>query len=310
MNKVTRLTGAKIKGSGAVRPTVVARPKPRKPQLNGKTASFIWAFWGDSDLTTMGQETMRLKKAMDGYDHKVLMKHNHTPSWIDLSEGDERNADVMRPPTPENFTSELVRLAKAGYIIDIYINSHGNNGEFHASGGSHHATPRRITSAMIKALPEAAELDCLPIRLVYQTQCYAASLNQDWRSIGAKIAVGARYIQFYPNQFGNFVSDWNKGKTVGQSNSGADTAWVRTQAQTYILGDAVAQRRAGRFDGCKFGNTVLGKKDCAKDYFVPRWLRSNEWRNNMSGKENMNYSSNMMAAGRRKTKKADKNLTW
>jgi hypothetical protein len=238
------------------------------------------------------------------------MKHNHTPSWIDLSEGDERNADVMMPPTPANFTAQLVRLANEGYIIDIFINAHGDIGEFHASGGTHNATPSRITAQMIRDLPAAAGLSCLPIRMVYQTQCYASSLNPEWKAIGAKIAVGARHIQFYPNQFGNFVNDWNRGKTVGESNSGADSNWVRTQSQAYILGDALARKKAGKFDGCSFGNTVLGKKDCAKDYFVPRWLRASEWRNTMSGKENMNYSSNMMANGTRTITKSTKSLVW
>jgi len=310
MNKIVKPTGKIRAVSGISRPnpgSTTSRPKPR---LNGKTACFIWAFWGDDDLTTAGQETMRLKKAMKDYDFKVLMKHNHTPSWIDLSEGDERRADVMLPPTPKNFCEQLVWLAKEGYMIDIFINSHGNNNEFHASSGTHHGRPKRITASLIRSLPAEAGLSQLPIRMVYQTQCYAASLNNDWRAIGAKVSTGARYIQFKPAGFGNFMSGWNKGRTVRRSNQGADTAYIRTICQTYILGDALARKRAGKFGGCSFGNTVLGKKSCAREYFVPRWLRSSEWRPNLSGKQNMNYSSQMITSGSTTVTKNSRNLRW
>ena len=312
MNKVIRKKGKGRNGTrgGIFSPRVIPSGTPTggAVPLNGRTACFIWAFWGDSDLTTAGQETMKLKKSMKDYHHKVLMKHNHTPSWIDLSEGDERNADVMLPPTPENFTSELVRLAQEGYMIDIFINSHGDTNEFHASSGSHHGPTRRITADRIRDLPNQAGLRKLPIRMVYQTQCYAASLNNDWIAAGAKVSTGARYIQFYPNQYGNFMNDWNNGRTVPSSNSGADGGWVRTQSQTYILGDARASR--SRWGGCKFGNTVLGTKSCAKDYFTYRWLRENEWRDDLSGKQNMNYSSGMITAGNRNITKNSRNLRW
>jgi hypothetical protein len=273
------------------------------PQGSRPAASLIWCYWGDSPLTTMGQETMRLKKAMDGYAYKVLLKHNQTPSWIDLSEGDERRADVMMPPTPDNFTNQLVALAQNGYMIDVFVFSHGDTDKFWASTGVF-GNDTHVTGSRIRALPAAAGLAKLPIRMVYQTQCYAASLNNDWRAAGAKVSLGARYIQFYPNQFGNFIDKWNNGDTVAVANTGADSNWVRTQAQTYILGDAVARRAAGKFDGCPFGKTVLGKDDCARKYHVPRWLRESEWQSSMSGKQNMNYSSQMVFSGNRQITKA------
>lgn len=281
-----------------------------RPQLNGQTATFIWAYWGDNNLTTMGQETMRLKKAMDGYNYKVLMKHNHTPPWLDLSEGDERRADVMMPPTPANFTAQLVALAQAGYIIDIYINAHGLPGRFTASGGTHGVNDTRITEDIIRALPAAAGLTKLPIRMVYQTHCYAESLNAAWRAAGAKVVTGARTVQFYPYQFGRFMSRWHGGDSVRTANQEGTTAATRSIGQGYILADALAKRTAGEWGGCSFGRTVLGSHACAREYFDYRWFDPGDWQSGMSGKQNMNRASTMVTSGSSAVRKNSLNLTW
>ena len=59
---------------GSIRRANILLPRPT---LNGQTASFIWCHWGDNTLTTAGQETVRLVRAMRGYDHAVLLKHKH-----------------------------------------------------------------------------------------------------------------------------------------------------------------------------------------------------------------------------------------
>jgi hypothetical protein len=304
MPKKGELQRGKLPGRRVFRPRPGTQPslgsQAPKPRVTKGTASFIWCHWGDNQWMTAGQEQMRLKRAMDGYDFKVLMKHNETPSWLDFSEGDERNADIMMPPTVANFTERLCWLANEGYMIDIFVFSHGADEEFLASTGTF-TQKDKITASTIRALPAAAGLAGLPIRMVYQTQCHASTLNAAWRDAGAKISVGARYIQFYPNQFGNFIGEWNSGSTVSQANAGADGNWVRTQAQSYILADALA-----RGPHCPFGRTVLGKQDCARDYFIARWLKTEEWQDNMSGKENMNFSSRMMLRGDRQLSKSSR----
>ncbi len=312
MNKVFSRTGTKGKGKGTVR---VTRPAPGSmttggaPQLNGRTASFVWCHWGDNALTTMGQDTMRLKKAMEGYDHKVLMKHNQTPSFLDFSEADERMADVMMPPTPQNFTDQLVRLAQEGYIIDVYIFSHGWSEGFWASNGNFHQEDY-IRESRIRDLPSDAGLRALPIRAVYQAQCYAADLNAAWCAAGAKISVGARTIQYYPVQFKNFIKDWNKGdrfSTAATQNVGAA---LRTAAQAYMLAEATATKnKIDGWNGCPFGKTVLGNHSCAKDFHSAKYL-GDDWVDGKSGKENMNYASTMILRGNRSITKNSRNLSW
>ncbi|MEM1234733.1 MAG: hypothetical protein AAGH70_11465 [Pseudomonadota bacterium] len=312
MNKIIRSKDRRGKAGGAGKKGIFGGGKQAltRPNsgggglaLNGRIASFIWCYWGDTGPTAIGQDTLRLKKAMEGYDHTVLMKANDTQSWLDLSEADERLADVKVTPTVANFTRELCRLAEEGYIIDVFVFAHGNSSSFTAFDGS-------ILSSTIRALPGAAGMAKLPIRMVYQTQCHGSHLNDDWRAAGAKSSVGTRAISFYPQLFGPFIKDWNKNKTFSSAATKPPSGAIKTASQVYILGDAKAKKMAGEWGGCSFGNTVLGKKSCAKEYFTYRWLTDDEWQNHLSGKQNMNYSSAMVVSGDRNIAKSSRNLSW
>ena len=216
------------------------------------------------------------------------------PSWADLSEGDEKKANVILPPTKNNFFDQIKDLADKGYFIDIYIFSHGWNDQF---------GPKNNDSQVITAADITSRLsgNKNPIRTVWGTNCYGSTLASEWHSVGAKTVAGARFINYYPNSFGNFIGDWNKGNvSFNNAVSNSDTSFVRTSTQTYILGDSTATRN--QWGGCPLLQTVLGSNECAKDYFVTQWLDNSEWQNGKSGKDNMNHSSTMIISG-------DKNLT-
>jgi hypothetical protein len=131
--------------------------------------------------------------------------------------------------------------------------------------------------------------------MVYQMNCYGRTFNQTWLSLGAKVSCGARWVNFYPNQFNKFASEWKEGnvsfdKALQESN----TESSRSVMQTLIAGDALGRFN---FDKCPFGRTVLGDHACAKSYFDANWLASDEWQNGQSGAENMNYSAYMFRPG-------------
>jgi hypothetical protein len=237
---------------------------------------------------------------MEGYDKKVLLKHETLPSWADLSEKDEKLADIKDIPTKANLFKYIIQLAKDGYDIDLFIFSHGWTDKFKASKGSH-GSEDSVTADDIKneLHPSKTGLAQMPIRIVWGTNCYGQTLGETWRSVGAKATAGARYVNFYPNSFGHFINDWNRGNlSFGSAVGNSDTDAVRTVAQSFIsLGDAPAKKKAGKWDGCPFGKTVLGDDPCAKDYFVSVWIAKDEWQARQSGKENMNHSSFMVLGG-------------
>jgi hypothetical protein len=266
---------------------------------------------GGRNVFTLAQETLRLKLAMEGYRQVVLLKHDLLPVPFDLSSADERLADVIVAPTRANLFAQLTRLANEGYLIDLWIFSHGTPGAFVASAGQHGSVDLVGASEIAAALGRASTgLDELPIRMVWSTLCYGASLNGTWRAVGAKVVSGSRAVNFYPNQFGRFATAWNSGMVDYQEALGrADTAVSRTLVQTYLATmDAPAHRE--EWGGCPIGRHVLGDHPCAKAYFTRRWgLTEDEWDDSLSGKDNMHRSSARIVAGQGTLTKSD-TPTW
>lgn len=280
----------------AGRETALAAPG-KMPKAHKGFASIIFFYFGDSKFQTLGQETVKLKLAMEEYEYKVLLKHDTVSPFWDLSEKDEKLADIKAAPTEGNLIKYLEKLADDGYIIDLWIFSHGSRDDFRVSTGTH-GSKGGFSISDIENLVGAngtTGYDKLPLRLVYQVNCYGNCLSPSWIKVGAKVAVGSRYVNFYPNQFAKFAREWNDGKNVSTAADKSDTATSRTVVQTYILGHAKGCK--DDWGGCPFPNTVLGDHDCSKSYFVSSWLSRDEWQKNKSGKENMNYSSEMLIKG-------------
>ncbi|MBN8588129.1 MAG: hypothetical protein J0L94_07355 [Rhodothermia bacterium] len=265
-----------------------------------KFASVVFFYFGDSKFTSLGQETVQLKHAMDGYDRVVLLKHDNVSSFWDLSEKDEKLADIKKTPTETNLKDQLKDLSEKGYVIDLWIFSHGSTSGFRASTGTYGSNSTFSTSD-ITGLPSYAGRTNLPIRMVFTVACYGNTWADEWQSIGAKTVVAPRYVNFYPNQFEKFAKEWNDNETAKTARDEADTALSRTASQAYILADAVASKN--EWGGCPFGKTVLGDHDCAKDYFTDQWLANSEWQNGQSGKDNMNHSSTYLIKGNGNIKK-------
>lgn len=261
-------------------------------------ASLVFFYYGDSPFFTLGQETLKLKKAMTGYGRKILLKHDFIPEPFDLSSQDEKEADVVDIPTANNFVRYVKELAEDHYMIDLWIFSHGSTGGFRVSKGQHGSNATFTTNDILTRLGSAQTgLAELPIRMIWSTLCFGASLNSAWQTIGAKVVGGATGVNFYPNRFKRFADEWNEGNVSYQSAAAAsDNAGVRGLVQGFMLTHALATRK--QWGGCKLGKTVLGDDDCAKAYFTKMWFfPAAEYHHTLSGKENMNRSSTLLFAG-------------
>ncbi len=221
-----------------------------------------------------------------GYQKSVLLKKR----W----NGSNRPTHHVTSNLKNEFFSQLKGLARDGYMIDIYIFTHGSSNTIHTDFGTITATDIR---SQLYNTPHTNP-GCFPIRMVYMMNCYGSSLGNDFRHVGAKVVAGPRDINFYPNQFNKFATEWKKGNvSVQNALNASNTASSRTVFQTLIVAHSNTKFN---FRKCIPGSSVLGTRPCAKDYFQKNWMgmgANSDWQNGQSGKENMNYSSQHLVSG-------------
>jgi hypothetical protein len=266
---------------------MATKKKPVTPSPD-TTGSLVFFYYGNSKFLTTFQETLRLKLAMEGYDYIVLLKYDEIPPLIDISEQDERDADVVDDPTPANVFKYLKQMADDGRMIDLWIFSHGGPGSV-----------ADITPSMIKSelSPAKTGFTKVPIRMIWTTACYASTLNEAWSSVGAKAVAGARTVNFFPHQFGKFANEWNKGSvSFRDALTRSDTGVSRAVGDSAMLTHArVTQNQWG---GCPGVKTILGDHPCAKQYFNFTWyLADSDFLDSLSGRENMKHGSEKILAG-------------
>lgn len=272
------------------------------------TASLVFFYFGESSyVNRLAQETVPLHKALTGYDRTVLLRHETDIGSgnlkIELSEKAEQAADVVDLPTRENLAKYLNELGAEGYVVDLYIFSHGSKDCFRVSNGTY-GDNSIVTQGWLEA-----RVKPLKLRVVYQVNCYGSTMNDLWRKLGAKVTAGSQYVNFYPTRFRGFINEWLAGSRFGAAVYRSDTALVHTPVQAYMLADAAG--RLKEWDGNAWQATrVLGDNEHAKRYFTECWLNEGEWVDGQSGKQNMNNSSKMILEGQRKLTKADTDLGW
>lgn len=278
----------------------VVRPPDLKPTKSACLAIF---FFNDSNFSTLVQNAqVNLQHCIDGYDKSVLLKE-------DFNSVGQTRPTVLLKPNKEVFLNQIKELADDGYWIDIRIFTHGSIESIPLANG------KNLTASEL-----AEELSYqktgyrkLPIRSVYQMNCFGHTFNQTWLALGAKVVSGARYVNFYPNQFNKFASEWNKGNVSYTSSlAESNTESSRSVMQAAIQADAMKDIAPKNWDKCPIGKTVLGDHPCSKSYFSANWgFDNSEWQSGQSGKDNMNYSSYMFRVGDINLTKNNKSaLVW
>lgn len=259
----------------------------------------LYHFRDDSPIYKLVQNAqLNLQHHIDGYDKSVFLK-------TDYKTVGQSKPTVLLKPNVEVFLGQIVQLTKEGYYIDIRICTHGGAGRILC------ANDRDLTVHDLVSQLAHSETGyrTYPIRSVYGVHCYGQSFNQTWLDLGAKVAVGARHVNFYPNQANWFEEQWRKGNVgVDEAVRESNTESSRTVMQGLILADAATKFN---FKKCWPGQTVLGDAPCAESYFDENWGLDGEWQDGQSGKDNMNYSSYMFRGGQKTLTRNDTaSLTW
>ena len=262
-----------------------------------KTASLLLVSFDNNDnaladsFTDLVQNAgNKYSKCFEGYDKSVLLKKR----W----NGSKRPTVHITTNLKNAFFEQIKRLSADGYLIDIFIFTHG-----YSSGTISTDFGNISKNDILDRLGSG----CHRIRLVYQMNCYGSKLNSTFVSVGAEVAVGARYVNFYPNQFNKFMDEWNRGASVRNALTASNTTSSRTAAQTYIVAHSNTKFN---FRKCIPGSSVLGTRPCAASYFDANWgLKGAKFNTSKSGKDNMNISSFMLHSGNRNITKNIKTHT-
>jgi len=277
----------------------------RVPTADRGAAAIIYVNYQDAPSARLVQDRVNLGPFMEGYARKVLLKDRRTPAFLGLGERDEKLADLVLPPTRTHLFAQIVDLAAKGFLIDLFLFCHGWKTCF---GGRNDvdAGEDRIDNDAIGAslAPAATGYACMPIRIVWGTDCEGCRRNPAWLGIGARAVSGSKATNFYPDGARNFIDDWNRGDvSFDRAVADADTDVVHTVVQTWLAYvDAPAQKKAGRWSGCSFGKTVLGDDPCAQAYFSACWGLVEGWEDGRtgrgrSGREMMDRSSFKLRGG-------------
>lgn len=266
-----------------------------------KCASLTYFYFDDNPFFKLVQSAqVNLQHCIDGYDKSVLLKESFS------SFGKTPPSKVLKP-NKEVFLNQLIELVKDGYYVDIYFFAHGNPDKIYM-GNNKTLSPSELEDAVSE---DKSGFTHLPIRMVYQMNCYGHTFNQSWLNIGALCVAATRFVNFFPDDFNKFGEAWSSGnvlfeKAVYDSN----TESSRAVMEALIAADAASQLFPKDWDKCPIGSTVLGDKPCAKSYFLANWIDKGEWQEGQSGKENMAYSSFMFTPGINITKNDKKALVW
>jgi hypothetical protein len=260
-----------------------------------KTASLVFFYFGESSyVNKIAQETVPLHLAMEDYDHKVLLRHEVDIGTgngkIELSEQAEKLADVVDLPTRENLAAQLNRLRDEGYVVDVFIFSHGWTDRFRTSTGTY-----GDNTSVSQNWLEGQVKEPLKIRMVWQCNCYGSTLNDMWTNLGAKASAGSRFVSFYPTRFKGFIKLWRAGKSFDTCLEQSDTKMVHTPPQIFMVFEAI--RRAKEWGGTFWqGFRILGNNNSSQQFFRECW-NGDDVPKDKSGQFIMNDSSKMLVAG-------------
>lgn len=254
-----------------------------------KSASVVFFYFGDSYLTTLGQETVPVGLALEGYDRSVLLHHETKIGPFEVSRSDEKHATVVDLPTQENLVRHLADLRESGHRVDLFLFTHGSRGVFRTSLGEDGKSGWASTGWFEQNVPP------LDLNAVWQTNCWGSSWNETWTKLGARVVCGTRSVNFYPSRFGPFMRKWAAGRTFEDAAQLSDTGQIRTVSQAFVLAQAMLRLKEWGGD-ITSAPGALGRTWAAEQYFRKCWL-GDDWVEGKSGRENMNLSSSLVFSG-------------
>jgi hypothetical protein len=256
-------------------------PEPCDEAWKGQLcrSSLVYFHYGNDAFTNLVQNLgTDLDLAMVGYDRVVLLIDDDQIGPFNLNPAALNLADVVMPPTEQNFFASLQDLTAEGCDIDVTLFSHGgiewmslsdlsvSNGGAYISALSDDdgSVDPDITTNELLADTDPAYSGTLavPVRMTYGVPCFYAEWNQTWLDVGAKVTNGSVDVNFQPRFYGRFANAWNAGQTYGNALGGEFSVAEETLAFAFIEAQGLLT------PWLCVGNSVLGSNACAVNFFT------------------------------------------
>ena len=112
----------------------------------------------------------------------------------------------------KNLLQALVHHTKRKRIIDLVILGHGTTERLSLNGEKLTGGKNGNIRSLLK---DARKRGCrkLNLRMVYMCNCYASTLNDDWRKVGAEASIGSIRNDYMPEPMTTFfIHNWLSGQ--------------------------------------------------------------------------------------------------
>lgn len=133
---------------------------------------------------------------------------------------------ILRDSTAsyDTLKNQLIELARAGKVIDLFILTHGSQDYISVSGGVDGQKIRQMRAENGKPLS---------LRSVYMMNCVGSSLNPAWIDAGAKASAGALRNNYLPEPtLFFFWQNWKAGQTFENAVTGAYRKTINVMNET------------------------------------------------------------------------------
>lgn len=140
---------------------------------------------------------------------------------------------VGESATRVNFFKALHALAKADYVIDVILETHGNTKVLAVRDGD--LTGDDIRNELLLKGGEK-------VRMVYMMGCYSGSVVEDWIAVGARAVTGFKGLNVVPVfHYPAFLENWKAGmdvrtateKAYRTARSGARAGWYQEFSKAF-----------------------------------------------------------------------------
>jgi hypothetical protein len=128
--------------------------------------------------------------------------------------------------TRSQLLDKLMTGFKESLEFDLIVLGHGNENELVMNTAPNLTVGPNGNIRSLLTEARAHGVNGLCLRMVYMCNCYGSRFNDDWRAIGARVAIGSEKNDYMPEPMTTFfIQNWLKGRTASDA---AKDAYERT----------------------------------------------------------------------------------